>query len=194
MEDKIVIELKKYVKRQCKIKHITEKQVIQDITYKVCYDYLNGNYDFAENLKFRKKVTWGKKRLIATYDDMSVEYFLSVYVAQLLKKQINFDIPKFHSTAETFINNLQKISNIKKFTIIQFDFIDFFNSHSQEYIYKKFLSKFKLDSIEKILLENYFYSVPFSFAGLMPSNTIAEIIYHKIKESLISNLKNYNLI
>lgn len=196
MENKITNELKKYVKRQCAINNITDKAVIENITNRVMSDYTNKNYDFASKLKFKKIVYWNKKRLLAYFDNpLSVEFILSKYITRIIKEKSKVKTMSFHNMAKSIIDGISSIKSNQNFTIVKFDFVDYFNSLPSEYIYKKFLSKLDFNQEEKTLVENYSNAIPYCFAGLTPSTVIAgEVVSQKFSELLKFNFKNQQLI
>lgn len=193
MQNKIVDELKKYVKRYCLIRKIDKAQS-NAIINSVCDDYLNGNFDFENSLKFRKVTKFNKKRLIAYFEAGSVEFFLSKYIASVIKKQTDLKFALVSDTVNLLINSLVKVENVNDFAIVQFDFKNYYNSLCSEYIYNKFLKNYVFDKTENELLKNYLFSVPYMFAGLTPSNFIGELVLGKFQKELKTNFLKTNLI
>lgn len=62
------------------------------------------------------------------------------------------------------------------FTIVKFDFKDYFNSVSSIYVFEKYLKYNILDRHEIDLIKAFAYSTKYAYAGLCTSNAIAEII------------------
>ena len=91
-------------------------------------------------------------------------------------------------------DNLKLFYNFKDFTIIRFDFKNYFDSISSEYVFKKSLMKYNFSKDESDLLQQYIEAVPFCNAGLALSNIFAEemgrIFDYKVK-MLIPNIIFY---
>ena len=62
------------------------------------------------------------------------------------------------------------------FTIVKFDFKDYFNSISSVYVIEKYLKSNLVDRREIDLIKSFAYSTQYAYAGLCTSNAIAEII------------------
>lgn len=65
---------------------------------------------------------------------------------------------------------------MKNFTIVKFDFKDYFNSVSSIYTFEKYIKSNLSNRQEIDLLENFVYKTKYAYAGLPTSNAIAEII------------------
>lgn len=193
MENIIVNELKKYVKRYCFIKKI-DKQSCDAMTKQICDNFINNNFDFEKNIKFRNATKLNKKRLIAYYEPNSTEYFLTAYIAKVITKQTKLKFANAQKKVNLLLDCISKVKNINDFAIVQFDFKNFYNSLSSEYVYNYFLKKYNFENDDNMLLKNYFKSVLYTFAGLRPSNFIGELILQAFEKQLKQNLQDNNLI
>ena len=86
------------------------------------------------------------------------------------------------------------LRNMNTYTIFRFDFEDYFNTVSCEYVFKKFISKESLEREQMELLRKYVSSVKYAYAGLNTSNIFCEIIAQQFDECLNRQLQNAGLI
>lgn len=77
------------------------------------------------------------------------------------------------------------------FTIVKFDFKDYFNSISSIYVFEKYLKHNLSDRHEIDLIKSFVYSTKYAYAGLCTSNAIAEIIAgyfdEEVKQTFFQN-------
>ena len=83
---------------------------------------------------------------------------------------------------------------MSEFTIIRFDFKNYFNSISSVYFYKKSLQSNLRNRFEKDLINKFVTDTKYAFAGLPTSNVIAEIIGKLFDEEVLKNFLEYGLI
>ena len=70
------------------------------------------------------------------------------------------------------------------FTIVKFDFKNYFNSISTIYVFEKYIKGNLSDRREIDLIKAFAYSTKYAYAGLCTSNTIAEIIATYFDEAI----------
>ena len=166
-----------------------------EILNKLSLQYKNKNVDFRKKIYFRSIVVLKKKRRVAKIlDKFSLEYFLLKYFSNEIFEISNFSLNNMKGPTIKILNHLNNL-NSNEFTIIRFDFKNYYNKLSSEYVYKKYISKMNLEPDEREFLEIFVKQVPYCFAGLATSNKFAEIIdidlenelsleFNKIAESI----------
>ena len=80
------------------------------------------------------------------------------------------------------------------FTIYKFDFSDYFNSVNSKYVFEKFIRSKISKRDEMDLISTYATQTNYAYAGLRPSNSIAEIIALEFDKHVKENLFNKGLI
>jgi len=81
-------------------------------------------------------------------------------------------------------NVLTAVKQMSDFTILKFDFKDYFNSVSTVYVYNKILKTKLTDRFEIALIENFAENTRFAYAGFSTSNVIAEIIAKQFDDAV----------
>lgn len=153
----------------------------------------NKDYDvnFADEIQYTKTSFIGKKKKIAKISNkLSYEYILSVKINEIIKSLL----PKIQSVNDITLALIDNILNLKspEFTIVKFDFHNYFATLSTEYIYKHHIAPY-ISNDDKTLFENYIKAVPYCKAGLVPSNAFAEIMSNKLKDQIRIHFKKYKL-
>lgn len=119
----------------------------------------------------------GKKRLVKQYDDTySVEYILCQSIKQILDRTFKIRYPNRNKITHKLFNTIQATIQMSDFTIVKFDFKDYFNSVSSIYVFEKYLKHNLSDRREIDLIHSFVYSTKYAYAGFCTSNAIAEII------------------
>ena len=127
----------------------------------------------------------GKKRLVKQYEDVySTENILCQCIKQILDRVFKIKYPNRNKTVKELFSVLAAITQMSDFTILKFDFKDYFNSISSVYVFEKYLKCNLLDKHEIDLIKNFVYSTQYAYAGLCTSNAIAEIIANHFDESV----------
>lgn len=190
MTMEILNEVIKLVRKDFLSKNVkAEKQ--QEILDKIIEQYNNKSINFAEKLRFKTIVSFGKKRRVAFIKDkFSLENYLIKYLSIYIEKITNTSLYDMKIANLKLINYLKQL-NSDEFTMVRFDFKNYYNHLSMEYIYKKFIQKYDLKKEEQKLLELFASQVPYCFAGLPTSNVCAEIMNANLEVALT---EKYNKI
>lgn len=132
-------------------------------------------YDFSnyESLTLRQN---GKKRYVKQYQEWSLEQSLCIYLKRCLDREFRIKYPNRNDQIQLLFETVSSIQNMKDFSIIKFDFLDFFNTISSEYVYLKFINNSKLERFQKDLLKNFVEKCKYCYAGINTSNVMAEIV------------------
>lgn len=119
----------------------------------------------------------GKKRLVKRYTDLySPEHILCQCIKQILDRTFKVRYPNRNKISHDLFATLTATIQMADFTIVKFDFKDYFNSISSIYVFEKYLRSNLTDRHEIDLIKAFVYSTKRSYAGLCTSNAIAEII------------------
>lgn len=164
-----------------------QEQIISDIK-----DALNNSTFNFENSKSLMLNQSGKKRLVKQYDNLySPENILCQSIKQILDIAFKIKYPNRNKTTRTLFSVLSAAIQMSDFTIVKFDFKDYFNSVSSIYVFEKYLKYNILDRHEIDLIKAFVYSTKYAYAGLCTSNAIAEIIAgyfdEAVKQMFFSN-------
>lgn len=148
---------------------------INSIVEDIIEGYEGKRYDFSnyESLTLRQN---GKKRYVKQYKDWSLEQCLCIYLKRCLDREFRIKYPNRNDQIQLLFETVSSIQNMKDFTIIKFDFLDFFNSISSEYVYLKFICNSKLERFQKDLLKSFVEKCKYCYAGINTSNVMAEIV------------------
>ncbi len=183
--NEIIDVIENYIKKQFKISNVTDTQTQTKILDRIKKQYINKDIDFKSKIKFKRIISLGKKRSVAYFvDKFCLEYYLIKYFVHDIKDMQNKGLANMKVPTQKILNYLDKSIKNDNFTIIRFDFKNYYNNLSSEYIYEKFIKHFKLTSEERYFLEEYVKQVPYCFAGLGTSNYFAEIMDSYIEEQL----------
>lgn len=118
----------------------------------------------------------GKKRLVKRYADLySPESILCQSIKQILDRVFKVRYPNRNKISHNLFAILPATIQMVDFTIVKFDFKDYFNSISSIYVFEKYLRSSLVDRRESDLIKTFVYSTRRAYAGLCTSNTIAEI-------------------
>ena len=180
-------EIERAVKRTIALDRTTpsksdaeQAKIISDV--KAAFD--NSTFHF-ENLKSLILSQRGKKRLVKQYDDLySPENILCQSIKQILDRSFKIKYPNRNKTTRTLFSVLSATIQMLDFTIVKFDFKDYFNSISSIYVFEKYLKYNIPDRHEIDLIKAFVYSTKYAYAGLCTSNAIAEIIAEYFDEAV----------
>lgn len=171
-------EIERAIKHQVAIDTQTIKTAVEItyITEAVKSSLQNANYDFS-NFKSIILKQNGKKRLVKSYCNLySSESILCQCVKQILDRTFKVRYPNRNRTIRSLFGILSAVKQMSNFTIVKFDFKDYFNSVSTIYLFEKFLKQKFLDRHEMNLVKDFAYKTKYTYAGLNTSNAMAEII------------------
>ena len=165
--NEIIDVIENYIKKQFKISNVTDTQTQTKILDRIKKQYINKDIDFKSKIKFKRIISLGKKRSVAYFGDkFCLEYYLVKYFVHDIKDMQNKGLANMKVPTQKILNYLDKSIKNDHFTIIRFDFKNYYNNLSSEYIYDKFIKYFKLKDTERYFLEQYVKQVPYCFAGL----------------------------
>lgn len=126
-----------------------------------------------------------KKRLVKVYtENYSPENILCKCIKQILDRTFKVKYPNRNKSVKTLFGVISAIKNMSDFTIVKFDFKDYFNSISSKYVFEKILKHKILDRIESELVKDFLESTKYTYAGLCTSNVTAEIIAQNFDETI----------
>lgn len=146
------------------------------IASRVINDVVAGVHDF-ENTEIIVLKQGSKKRLAKRFTDrFSTENVLCQCIKQVLDNDFRVKYPNRNKISRSLFDILSAVIQMTDFTIVRFDFKDYFNSISSEYAYKKIIANKISDRIMREIISDYCTKTKFAYAGLPTSNAIAEII------------------
>lgn len=152
-----------------------DKDVKQRVA-SIIYQYDKGNCDFS---KYNEVVVSKdrKVRFVKEYSDKySTEHILCQCVKYILDLVFKIKYPNRNELIRALFDTIKAIEDMSDFTIVKYDFKDYFNSVSTEYVFEKYMRQ-KFKNREDIDLINKFTNeCKYAYAGLSTSNIIAEII------------------
>lgn len=169
------------------------KIAIDAIVEQVISDYQNKSYDFSKLEVFSLNQA-GKKRNIRTYAEFSCEEILSIYLKRLLDRRYYITYPNRNKFIHSLFDLLSAVKDMNDFTIMKFDFEDFFNSISSTYVYELCIKDSTLERDQKDLLNEFCQATKYTYAGLSTSNIIIEIITKRFDDLIRQIFSNYGLI
>lgn len=182
--DKMWQKLRKYLLRQFEIDDISKAKQTE-IFNRIQKQYQDRKINFSSKIKFRSVVSLGKKRRIVVLQDVySLEYLLLKYFTTQISEIRQNGLQQMQAPTLKLLEFLDNLQMACEFTIVRFDFKNYYNNLSAEYIYKKFIGNYKLGANERFFLERFVEQVPYCFAGLTTSNFFAEIIDSALSQSL----------
>jgi len=174
IEDEIIRAIKRQVAMEFNTKKSEEeiKIIITDVTNA----YINHNYDFR-NLKSILLKQNGKKRFIRRFiGEYSPENILCQCIKQIIDRVYKLEYPNRNKSIKLLFNTLCVLKNMSEFTIVKFDFKDYFNSVSSNYVFEKYIKDKLIDRTFLEIIEEFTKKTKYAYAGLRTSNIISEII------------------
>ena len=165
---------------------------------KACIDlvinqYHSSNYDFKKYIRLVSRQI-DKIRHIKTYPPFSTEMVLCIYLKRLLDRKLHIQYPNRNEYMISFFDTVNALKNVQNYTIYKFDFEDFFNSVSAEYVFKKYLCHMNFEHYQLALLEEFVTATEYAFTGLNTSNIFCEIIAQNFDDILLQKLVHKGLI
>lgn len=159
---------------------VEQENIISDI--KKAFNNSTFNFENSKSIILNQS---DKKRLVKKYDDVySPENILCQSIKQILDRAFKIKYPNRNKTTRTLFSVLSAVIQMSDFTIVKFDFKDYFNSVSSIYVFEKYLKYNILDRHEIDLIKAFAYSTKYAYAGLCTSNAIAEIIARFFDEAV----------
>lgn len=128
------------------------------------------------------------------YVDFSVEDILCIYIKRLLDRKLHINFPNRNTCVHSLFDTISLLKDMNDYTIVKFDFQDFFNSISSTYVYSKILKKLSFERYQLRLIKDFVQKTKYTYAGLSTSNILCEIIAKEFDELLLNKLCNYGVI
>lgn len=155
--------------------------------------YLNNEYDFSKMDTIVLKQN-DKKRLVKQYKTYSVENILCICIKQILDKIYKIKYVNRNKTVHNLFGILSAIPQMQEFTIVKFDFKNFFNSISSEYVFEYSIKDRLINRDDLDLIKMFCSETKYAYAGLPTSNIIAEIIAKSFDKRLKEKLPANNIV
>jgi uncharacterized protein YqiB (DUF1249 family) len=155
---------------------------------------INKEYDFLQLDTIIRRQGQKKRKVRYYKDKYSAENILCQTIKRILDRVFKIKYPNRNKTIHTLFDTMRAAIQMSDFTIVKYDFKDYFNSVSAEYVYKKFIEP-KLDDRETAeLISNFMLQTKYAYAGLATSNVVAEIIAKEFDIAMKTALHNSGLI
>ena len=172
------------ITKDCYKNKINNQIEIDELKSEMVKKYEYGDYSFENKIEYNLYTQKNKKRKIAEiknensnlYTNRSLEYFLSVSLNKLVVNKTKLKFGNRNKIILGLFNILKALDKFQDYTIIKFDFKNFFDSISYKYVYNKYLDNIDFTKEQKSCLKKYISSIKYCTAGLPLSNTFAEII------------------
>lgn len=167
---------------------------INRIVAKVKSSLENSKYNFSnsDSIVLNKN---GKKRFIKLYSDLySSERILCQCVKQIIDRTFKIKYPNRNKIIKSFFGILAAVRQMSDFTIVKFDFKDYFNSVSTTYVFEKFLKSKIINRFELDLIKDFAYNTKYTYAGFHTSNAIAEIIARHFDDAIRQALTSKGIL
>jgi hypothetical protein len=179
MQMRFVEEIHKAVRHQHALDTNSTKteDELRAIEEAVCTAISAETYDFSNSESIVLKQSGGKKRFVKQYTDVySPESVLCQCIKQILDRSFRVKYPNRNKSVRALFDTLKAVRQMADFTIIKYDFKDFFNSVSTPYVFEKYLAENLTDRFEADLVKRFAKETKYAYAGFSTSNVIAEII------------------
>ena len=166
---------------------------IESYTNQTLANLDSGNYDFLtfDSLVLKQGA---KKRHVKLYKPWSTEIILCQIIKQILDRQFKIKYPNRNKAVHTLFDFLKAVKQMSEFTIIKFDFKDYFNSVSSVYVFEKYIKGQLTNRTETELIATFTNQTKYSYAGLSTSNLFAEIIAIKFDELIQQAFSQHGLL
>ena len=170
------------------------KEEIDDIISALNTKIKQKQYDFTKS-EFIILNKNRKKRFVKQFKELySAESVLCQCIKHILDKAFKVRYPNRNKSIRMLFGVLTAIKQMSDFTIVRFDFKDYFNSVSAIYVFEKFIRMKLSDRFETDLVYEFSKKTKYAYAGFCTSNVIAEIIAGEFDESLKIALINKGII
>jgi len=169
------------------------EQAINNIVTTTITAYKSETYNFTNYNKLQLHKT-GKQREVIMYPPFSSEALLCVFLKRVLDRKFYISYPNRNTFVRSLFDITYALKDMSDYTILKFDFKDFFNSVSSIFVYKKYIQRKNLERDQAKLLESFTYATKYAYAGLNTSNIICEIVAKQFDELLLQKLAQYGVI
>lgn len=153
----------------------------------------NGTFDFKSFLHLDLNQN-GKHRQVIMYKPFSPEELLCIFLKRVLDRKFHISYPNRNEYIRTLFDTAAAIKDMSDYTIFKFDFSDFFNTVSSEYVYHKYIQSASLERYQDKLMANFVNATKYTFAGLNTSNILCEIIARDFDQRLVQRFSKQGII
>lgn len=175
-------------------KHVRKRKDALEIIIDGIYElYLAKRYDFSQFTNITLKQD-NKIRNVKLYEPFSCEEILCIYLKRMLDRTFHIKYPNRNVFMRSAFDVINSLKDMNDYTIFKFDFLDFFNSISSEFVFEKYIKNKIQERYQIDLLFDFVKSTRYAYAGLNTSNIICEIIAKKFDELLLVKLDNKGVI
>ena len=136
--NKEIEKIIEYQNASLRIQTKKSEAALKTIIEVVKKDYESGEFDFSRFTDIKLKQE-GKERHIKTYKPFSCEEVLCSYLKRALDKKFHIKYPNRNEYIHSLFDIISALQNMNDYSIFRFDFEDFFNSVSTEYVLKKYI-------------------------------------------------------
>ena len=195
-ENNIKSAVYRCVAKAVKQKKTTRKTTheIEVIAKRVVNDLKNNSFDFTTAIP-QTITKHGDVRYTKKFDDLlSTESVLCQYIRHTLDKTLKVAYPNRNKMVNELFNTITAILPMSDFTIFRFDFKDYFNTVSAEYVFERYVKDKMICRYELDLVRNYVTATKFAYAGLGASNVLAEIIANDFDEVVQAGLSDRGVL
>jgi len=169
------------------------EDAINDIVDCVFDTYGKQTFDFKSFIHFNLKQS-GKSRRVVMYKHFSAEEILCIFLKRMLDKKFHVIYPNRNEYIRSLFDTTAAIKDMSDYTIFKFDFSDFFNSVSSEYVYHKYIKDADLERYQNKLMEDFVRATKYAYAGLNTSNILCEIIAKDFDQCLVQHFSKHGII
>lgn len=128
------------------------------------------------------------------FERFTTEEILCIFLKRELDRTFQIKYPNRNAFMRSTFDIVSSLKNMNDFVIFKFDFLDFFNSISSEFVLKKYIED-KIGDREFLELLNEFVSkTKYAYAGLNTSNIICEIVAKEFDNRLWIKLAGKGVI
>ena len=179
-------EIVRVVKHQAAYDKETNKtkEEIDNIVHSIKTAVMNAQYDFtkSESIVLNQN---GRKRFAKQFKEIySIESVLCQSIKQILDRILKVRYPNRNKSTRALFSVLTAVKQMSDFTIVRFDFKNYFNSVSAVYVFEKFIKPKLTDRFEIDIINTFVRETKYAYAGFCTSNVIAEIIAKHFDEAV----------
>lgn len=194
------MDLRKDIERA--VRHVVAGDYKNPISNTQSDKYINGAIKAFENHTYcfssysSMFLNQGSKcRSVKYYADIySPENVLCYCVKQILDRTFKIKYPNRNKTIRNLFSCIPALAQMSHFTVVKFDFKDYYNSVSSPYVFEKYIKSKLARRVELDLVKDFCYSTKYAYAGLCTSNTISEIIANNFDSDIYSKFAEKGLM
>ncbi len=169
------------------------KEFLERLINEIIDSYKNKTYNFRKLKSFSIK-QGTKKRRIKMFERFTTEEILCIFLKRELDRTFHIKYPNRNAFMRSTFDIVSSLKNMNDFVIFKFDFLDFFNSISSQFVLKKYIED-KIEDREFLeLLIEFVSKIKYAYAGLNTSNIICEIIAKEFDNRLWIKLADKGVI